>query len=449
MKLEPTTLINEDNNFLKKINLILTENSVLRYVTFSVLYFAQGIPQGITLAAIPAWLAMNNKTPAEIGSFVAVMGIPWSFKILIAPIMDRYTILSMGRKRPWVIFGQLGLIISFLAIGFVPDPINNLKWLMIAGFFINFFGAFQDVATDGMAIDVVPIDEQARANGLMWGSVTIGYSLSMVVGTVLINTLGFSAAIPFLAFAVAIIILAPIFFRERSGEKIMPWTEGEISENSKKEQSKSWILILKDLFKVVILPSSLLIIIAVFYLGFLKNLVYTSFTILTIQDLDWTNTSFSQITSISDVVAGIFGMFIGGFLVDKYGEKRMLTIYFSVFALLLCSMGFFQNYWVNDTFIFVFYSIYTFLVTFITISLLAGAMKLCWKIVAATQFTLYMAITNMGAAFGAGIVGTLKEHISWDTIFLLMAIPTLLIILVIQFLNFTKHRKTIQKFNIS
>ena len=97
-------------------------------------------------------------------------------------------------------------------------------------------------------------------------------------------------------------------------------------------------------------------IIMVFYKGILNNLVYTCFTILTIQDLGWTNTSFSQITSISDVVAGIFGMFIGGFLVDRYGEKRMLTIYFSVFSLLLLCMGFFQNYWVNDTLIFVFYS---------------------------------------------------------------------------------------------
>jgi len=446
MKLEPTTTDINDIETFKKNNLILSENPVLRYVTFSVLYFAQGIPQGITLAAIPAWMAMNHKTPAEIGSFIAVMGIPWTFKILIAPIMDRYTILSMGRKRPWVIFGQLGLIISFLAIGFVPDPLNNLKWLMIVGFFINFFGAFQDVATDGMAIDVVPINEQARTNGLMWGSVTIGYSLSMVVGTVLINTLGFSSAIPFLAVAVGFIILAPIMFRERSGEKIMPWTKGEISENSKNEQSKSWVEILKDLLKVVILPTSLLIIITCFYKGFLNNLVYTSFTIFTIQNLGWTNTSFSQIASISDVVAGILGMFAGGYLVDRFGEKRMLTIYFSVFTLLLLSMGFFENYWTNDTLIFIFYSLYTLLATFITISILAGAMKLCWKTVAATQFTLYMAINNMGQSIGAGIVGPLKEHISWATIFLLMAIPTLLIIVIIQFLNFSKHLKSIEEF---
>ena len=155
-------------------NRFLSENPTLRYLTFAALYLAQGIPEGITYFAIPAWLAMNNKTPIEIASFVAVIGIPWSFKILIAPLMDRFTILSMGRKRPWVIIGQLGLIASFLSIGLVHDPLNNLNGLMIAGFFISFFGAFQDVATDGMVIDVVPINQQARANGLMWGAKIIG-----------------------------------------------------------------------------------------------------------------------------------------------------------------------------------------------------------------------------------------------------------------------------------
>lgn len=129
--------------FLKKSNLFLTENTVLRYLNFSALYVAQGIPEGITYFAIPAWMAMNGKTPMEIGGFVAVIGIPWSFKILIAPLMDRYTILSMGRKRPWVILGQLGLILSFISIAFVNDPLNNLTGLMICGFMISFFGAFQ------------------------------------------------------------------------------------------------------------------------------------------------------------------------------------------------------------------------------------------------------------------------------------------------------------------
>ena len=178
-----------------KLTRSLTESALSRYISFSALYIAQGIPAGIIYYAMPAWLAMNGKPAIEIAAIVSVCLIPWSFKLIIAPLMDRFTILSMGRKRPWVIFGQLGLILSFLSIAFVPDPLNNNTGLMMVGFMINFFGAFQDVATDGMAVDVIPQDDQAKTNGLMWGAKIIGTSLSLVVGTYLINTLGFTKAI--------------------------------------------------------------------------------------------------------------------------------------------------------------------------------------------------------------------------------------------------------------
>ena len=48
----------------------MSENPVLRYLSFSALYIAQGIPEGITFFAIPAWLAMHDKSPKEIASFV-------------------------------------------------------------------------------------------------------------------------------------------------------------------------------------------------------------------------------------------------------------------------------------------------------------------------------------------------------------------------------------------
>lgn len=434
------------NTFVKNSNLFLSENSVLRYVMFSVLYFAQGIPGGIVYYAIPAWLAMNHKTPMEIASYSAIVLIPWSFKIIIAPLMDRYTILSMGRKRPWVIFGQLGLILSFMAIGLVPDPLNNLNGLMIVGFIISVFGCFQDVATDGMAIDVVPIDEQARANGLMWGSKTIGSAMTMVIGTSLINILGFSTAIPLISIATAFIILAPIFFRERPGEKIMPWTDGEISENSKKIQSESWFEIFKNLFKVAILPSSLILCVAFFFQGLLDGLLDVLLPVFTIQKLGWTDITYSQAFSITSVIGGIFGMVLGGVLVDVYGEKRMITIYSVIFILLFGIMGLSSSLWDNDYIIFIFILLYILLATFIAISLFSSAMKLCWKTVAATQFTLYMTVSNIGRAAGSGLLGTLKEYFIWGNIFLLMAIIPFLVIVIIHYINFTKHRTIIDEF---
>ena len=108
----------------------LSENTFLRYFSFAALYVAQGIPEGLLWYAIPAWLAMNGKSPGEIGSYVAVIGIPWSLKIINAPIMDRFTYLSMGRRRPWILFGQFGLIASFLSMSLIIDPLNNLSALM-------------------------------------------------------------------------------------------------------------------------------------------------------------------------------------------------------------------------------------------------------------------------------------------------------------------------------
>lgn len=432
---------------INKKNLFLSENPVLRYLSFSALYLAQGIPEGITFFAIPAWLAMNNKTPLEIASFVAVIGIPWSFKILIAPLMDRFTILAMGRKRPWVIFGQLGLIVSFLAIGLVHDPLNNLNGLMIAGFFISFFGAFQDVATDGMAIDIIPLNQQARANGLMWGSKVIGTSLSLVIGTTLINLLGFTTAISSLSIAVAFIILVPICFRERPNEKLLPWTKGEPSLESRKSQLKSWKQIFTGLFKVIVLPSTIFMCLAMLINGTMYGLIDTFLPIFTIQELGWTNTSYSQVYSITTVVGGFFGMFVGGALVDFFGDKKMILIYLIITTILITALALSPSLWGNDTLVFWFILLYYLFYTFLCIAMFAASMKLSWQTIAATQFTLFMALSNMGRAVGSGLVGTLKEIMSWEYVLICTALSPLLTIPFIKLLNFKKHKKALDAFN--
>ena len=434
---------------LEKNKLFLSENPVLRYLTFSALYIAQGIPEGITFFAIPAWLAMNNKTPTEIASFVAVIGIPWSFKILIAPFMDRFTLLSMGRKRPWVIFGQLGLIISFSSIGFINDPLNNLSGLMIAGFFISFFGAFQDVATDGMVIDVVPINEQARTNGLMWGSKIVGTSLSLVIGTTLINMIGFTSAISSLSIAVGFIMFVPLCIRERPGEKLLPWTKGKPSKESKKAQLKSWKHIFKSIFKVIILPSTIFMGLASLIIGTMYGLIDTLLPIFTIQELGWTNTSYSEVYSITSVVGAIFGMFAGGALVDFFGDKKMIIIYLIIIVVIICGLALSPNLWSNDTFIFTFILLYALFYTFVCIGIFAASMKLCWHVVAATQFTLFMALSNMGRAFGSGLVGTLKELMSWDYVLLCTALSPLITIFFITLIKFKEHRKTLHELKTS
>ena len=432
----------------RRLGRALTDNALTRYITFSALYIAQGIPEGITYFAIPAWLAMNGKSAMEIAAYVGVIGIPWSFKIIIAPLMDRFTLLAMGRKRPWVIFGQLGLIISFLGIGLVPDPLNNLSALMAAGFFISFFGSFQDVATDGMAVDVIPENEQARANGLMWGTKTIGISSSLIIGTWLINNFGFSTAISSLSIAVATIMLFPIYFKERPGEKTMPWTNGKVSPDSKQTQLKSWKQIFRSLYKVVRLKSSMVFAFGVFVVGLMFGLIDTLLPIFSIQELGWTNSYFSNVFSITTVVGGFLGMFIGGYLVDYFGKIRMLSVYLFCITLLIAVFASLSNLWSNNIIIYTFILSYYTLYTFLCIAVFASAMHLCWKTVAATQFTLYMALSNMGRAAGAAMLGVLKTNFSWEIVFLIIAIMPVIMVILIQLINFKKHRVTVDSFLI-
>jgi len=195
--------------------------------------------------AIPAWLAMNGKSPAEIGGYIAVIGIPWSLKIINAPMMDRFTYLPMGRRRPWVLFGQFGLIASFYSMSLITNPLDNLILLMILGFAVNIFCVFQDIAVDGMAIDTLPADQLARANGLMWGSKTVGTSASVALGSWILNEYGYFYAIFLFSLIILLIIIFPLVLRERPGEKLLPWTKGIASKTAANLQLHSSRIIIK------------------------------------------------------------------------------------------------------------------------------------------------------------------------------------------------------------
>jgi PAT family beta-lactamase induction signal transducer AmpG len=418
---------------------VLTKNKFFRYFSFIALYVAQGIPEGMTYFGIPAWMAMNGKSPAEIGAFVAVVGIPWSFKILLAPMMDRYTFLAMGRRRPWVLIGQTGLIGAFLAMSMVPDPLNNLSLLMTAGFFVSLFGALQDIATDGMAIDVVPVEQQARANGLMWGSKTMGISASLFIGNWLINNYGFSAAILSLLTGIVLIMLVPLFLRERPGEKLLPWTQGSASPDAAKMQMKSWSQILRSLFKVFFLPTSLIMGVAIFSSSIGIGLMEVILPVFSIQEAGWSDETFSRAFSVCSLTGGLAGMLAGGLLADRFGKVRMMTIYLVSLIVLVISMGLLKSYWVSPAVITSYILIYYILYVFLTISIFAIGMQLCWNRVAATQFTLYMAIANMGRATGAGLLGPLTAAFAWEYVIGSFAIFAFFSLVLIQLLRIQKH----------
>jgi PAT family beta-lactamase induction signal transducer AmpG len=418
---------------------VLAEHTTWRYVAFVALYVAQGIPEGMTYFGIPAWMAMQGKTPAEVGAFVAVVGIPWSFELLVAPLMDRFTFLPMGRRRPWVLLGQLGLILSFVSLALVPDPLNNMAALMTAAFFVSVFGATQDVATDGMAVDVVPVHQQARASGLMWGSKTIGISGSLVIGTYLIGRFGFQAPILSLAVWVGLIMLVPLLLRERRGERLLPWTPGGPSPEAAQLQLDSWGKIFRSLVKVFFLPASFFMGAAVFAIHIGIGLMDTLLPVFTIQSAGWSNADYANVFSVTNVVAGLLGMVAGGVLADVFGKRRVMTAYLLCLIVLVTTMTVGKAWWNTPFVITGFIGVYYTLYVFLTIAVFATGMELCWSRVAATQFTLYMAIANMGRATGAGLLGPLQSAMAWKYVILTVAGFALAMLILVQLIRMKPH----------
>ena len=427
---------------------MLSEHRFLRYLSFAILYVGQGIPEGMTIFGIPAWMAMNGKTPGEIGTYAAIIFIPFSFKILVAPLIERFTFLPMGRRRPWIIFGQFGLGISFMAMAMLPDPLNNMSSLTAVGFCVSLFITFQDIATDALVIDIVPMEQQAKANGFMWGSKIAGTAASLAAGIWLLNNYGFSIAILSLSLAVFMIMLVPLLLRERPGEKLLPWTPGTTSADAAALQLNNLGKIFKSLFSVLKLPGSILLSFVLFVTLTALAFMRTIFPIFTIQELGWSNKDYSEIYAATSLVGGILGMFAGGLLVEKFGKIRMISLYLILLILLTTIMAFSKSLWHSSFFTTGYIGLFNLLFVFIAIGLFATCMQFCWRRISALQFTLYMALYNLGQTLGAALIGPLRKHLDWEYTILSFSVMAAIALVLIQFVHITKHLQKLERLDI-
>ena len=261
----------------------------------------------------------------------------------------------------------------------------------------------------------------------------MGTSASLATGSWLLHKYGFSTSILTLSIAVCFIMLVPLCLRERPGEKLLPWLAGNASAETKKMQVSTWKLIFTSLFKVFTLRNSLKFASIAFICQGAFNYLDTLIPIFTVQALGWTDQAYSQFYATASLVGGISGMLLGGILIDKFGKVRMLNIYFFLLITVISLLAFLKNYWVNSWLISGFMVIYQVLYVFSTIGIFATAMQCCWKKVSATQFTLYMTISNIGRIVGAKSVGPIKHSFNWQYTFFAFAMMIALAWLILQF----------------
>jgi PAT family beta-lactamase induction signal transducer AmpG len=220
---------------------------------------------------------------------------------------------------------------------------------------------------------------------------------------------------------------------------------GKASPEAQKVQLHSWMDIFKSLFRVFILPVSLVMGVAAFSQCVGRGLIDAILPVFTVQKLGWTDADYSQVFAFTTLVAGVLGMFVAGAMIDIFGKIRMMVIYAVALIALLLVMSFLTQYWTNKIFVTGFFVAFYTLDAFMSIAIFAIAMQLSWKRVAATQFTLYMAISNIGLAVGPYLMGIMKTHFEWQYVFMIYLVFLAVVLLMMRFVDFEKHNMQVEE----
>jgi len=425
------------------MKLILSESRRLRFFTFTMLYLAQGFPFGLVNTALPAYLAERGESAVAIASFIAIANLPWSFKLLAGPFMDRWTFLAMGRRRPWVIFAQSCMVLTGFAFAFFPSGLENIAVLSALCFMLNVFGASQDVAVDGMAIDVLPVEEHGRANAFMAFGQVAGISISTAVSAFVVINFGMPGIATLLCFAFGLILSVAIAVRERPGERMLPWSAGEASQRSIDMKPESWKIIGIDLARVMFLPASLFIFGAAFIFRFAYGVWISLVPIVVVQDLGFESTQYSTFISGVGFLAAMAGLVLG-LVIDSKGIKFFYGLVLGLYGVLCIFIGLTETLWISPTFLICIGIVQAFIYQGGFISFIASCMKLCWQKVSATQFAIYMAGANIGLSMGAGAYAALEGSLAANQIFLLLGLIFFIGVAVVWLTDFNLHDKKIQ-----
>jgi len=137
--------------------------------------FASGLPLALTRTTLSAWMTNAGVDLKTIGLF-SLVTLPYSFKFVWAPLLDRFSLPLLGRRRGWMVLAQLGLLVGIGVMSRI-DPQHAPLAIAAMALLVAFFSASQDVAADAYRTDVLPPAERASGTST-W---IMGYRIAMLV----------------------------------------------------------------------------------------------------------------------------------------------------------------------------------------------------------------------------------------------------------------------------
>jgi len=390
-----------------------------RVAVVCLLGFSSGLPLALTGGTLQAWMTVSGVDLATIGIFTLV-GIPYTWKFLWAPFMDRYVPPFLGRRRGWIAAMQM-LLGACIAVMGALDP-ATMPWALAAlALMVAFISASQDVVFDAYRADVLRPQER----GIGAAVSVLGYRLAMLVSgalaLILSDQIGWQNTYWLMAALMIAAIGVTLFGPEPEVQVTPPKTLAEAAVEPLREffaRHGAW---------------ALLLLIVLYKLGdaFAGSLT----TAFLIRGVEFTATEVGAINKGLGLAATLVGVVFGGVLMARLGLFRSLLVFGVLQAISnltfmwLASVG-------KD------YAVMVLAVGFEnlaggmgTAAFVALLMAMCDKRFTASQFALLSALAAVGRVYVGPASGYMVEAIGWTTFFgftFLMALPGLLLLFIMR-----------------
>ncbi len=423
----------------------LVESYRARVLTLCALYVAQGIPWGFITVTFVTYLAVEGVAAGQLAFLLTLGTLPWSVKFLWGPIIDRYQFPEMGKRRPWILIAQTGMIVVLSAMLLIPNMSSNVTLVGIMFLVYNIFTALQDVSTDALAVDILEPHEFEKVNSYMFTSKAVGGIIGGAGLGTIIGFVGIKGAIVLQIPILVVIMLVPLFMTERPGEKLYPWSESSTQKNAESIVEQKSFKEIFDNIKIAFSFRSAQLGIVLSLIISLSYFLIPILPLLFVRELGWTEEQFNATKGGVILIVTMLGYMAGGQLGKQYGGKAIIIYSAFSTALITAFWGMNESLWSNGLFMMTVWSLQTFVWAMVSINIYSLMMRITWAEVGGTQFTGYMAMMNLSAIIGYQLTAPLAARFDYSTLFYIAALLETVVILGAMFIDPEETRREMIK----
>lgn len=300
---------------------------VFTVVLLSSLYFSQGLPSGFLANALPALLREYGLAVEYIG-LLKLLALPWFLKFLWAPFIDKTEVAHLGGRRGWILIMQSTLALLILLLSFFSP--NSLLGPLVIVFFcfvlmINATAATQDIATDGLAVKLLPEKWRGFGNSLQVSGFKVGMIMSGSLLLVSIDKLGWSLSFQLLAGCLMVLLIPAYLFQERSTGSLQ--SDAQICATSLNHQSISqkkvhWL----DTYKGFFTQPGIMVWLLVLLTYKIADALGSGMIKPLLVDLGFTLTAIGEITFWASL-GGLLAALVAGIIYYRLGAKWCLLMF--------------------------------------------------------------------------------------------------------------------------